>query len=201
MQSNPYPNDPNYSQPTETNPPMAPYQQGGQYAQPQYPNQAGEPTMPPLYEGQQGGQYAQPPYQSQQGAPVTPPAYQYTAPPAQASQGADVSTGQSPKYVIGKVIDYIRWFIVFLELLFLLRFVLELIGADPTNPFAEFLYAFTGFFLYPFLGIVPDTYIGPKKVAFIDWSTLIGMAVYGILYWVLRLLLRTTVSSPEEPIQ
>ena len=192
MQSNPYPNDPNYSQPTETNPPMAPYQQGGQYAQPQYPNQAGEPTMPPLYEGQQGGQYAQPPYQSQQGAPVTPP--------AQASQGADVSAGQSPKYVIGKVIDYIRWFIVFLELLFLLRFVLELIGADPNNIFAQFLYKFTGFFLYPFIGIVPNTKIGTNG-AFIDWSTLIGMAVYGILYWILRLFLRTTVSRPEEPIE
>jgi uncharacterized protein YggT (Ycf19 family) len=201
MQPNPYPNDPNYSQPTETNPPMAPYQQGGQYVQPQYPNQAGEPTMPPLYEGQQGGQYAQPPYQAQQGAPVTPPAYQYTTQPAQASPGAGMSEGQSRKYAIGKVIDFIRWFIVALELLFLLRFVLELVGADPSNPFAEFLYALTGFFLYPFLGIVPNTYIGTKQVAFIDWSTLIGMAVYGILYFILRLFLRTTVSRPEEPIQ
>ena len=111
-----------------------------------------------------------------------------------------MSEGESRKYTIGKIIDFIRWIIVALELLFLLRFVLELIGADPNNPFAQFLYNFTGFFLYPFLGIVPNTHLG-KGNAFIDWSTLIGMAVYGILYLILKLFLRTTVSRPEEPIQ
>jgi hypothetical protein len=180
---------------------MAPYQQAGQYAQPQYPNQAGEPVMPPLYEGQQAGQYAQPPYQGQQGVPVPPPAYQYAPQPVQAPQATGMSAEQSRKYTIGKVIDFIRWAIVALELLFLLRFVLLLIGADPNNPFAQFLYKFTDFFLYPFLGIVPNTYLGTKGVAYISWSTLIGMAVYGILYWILRLFLRTTVSRPEEPIQ
>ncbi len=174
MQSNPYPNDPNYSQPAETNPP---------------------------YQGQQGGQYVPPPYQGQQGQPVTPPPYQYTTPPSQVPQRTGMSEGQSTKYAIGKVIDFIRWAIVALELLFLLRFVLELIGADPTNPFAQFLYNFTGFFLYPFLGIVPDTHIGKTGNAFIDWSTLIGMAVYGVLYLILKLFLRTTISRPEEPIQ
>ena len=108
--------------------------------------------------------------------------------------------GGSLKYAIGKIIDFIRWIIVALELLFLLRFVLELIGADPNNIFAQFLYTFTDFFLYPFLGIVPNTQLG-KNGAFIDWSTLIGMAVYAILYWILRLFLRTTVSRPQEPIE
>jgi hypothetical protein len=186
MQPDPYSNDPNYRQPTEANPPMTPYQQGGQYVPPSYPNQAGETAMPPLYEGQAG-------------QPVPPPPYQYTTQPAQAPQEPAASEAQNRRYAIGKIIDFIRWAIVALELLFLLRFVLELIGADPTNPFAEFLYNFTGFFLYPFLGIVPDTHIG-KGNAFIDWSTLIGMAVYGIVYSILVLLLRTTVSRPQEPI-
>jgi len=172
MQPNPYSNDPNYSQPTETNSP---------------------------YQGQQGGQYVPPPYQGQQGQPVPPP-YQYTNQPPPVQQRAAMSEGESRKYTIGKIIDFIRWIIVALELLFLLRFVLELIGADPNNPFAQFLYNFTGFFLYPFLGIVPNTHLG-KGNAFIDWSTLIGMAVYGILYLILKLFLRTTVSRPEEPIQ
>jgi hypothetical protein len=188
MQSDPYPNEPNYSQPSETNPPRAPYQQEGQYPQPQYPNQSGEPIY--------SGQYPQPPYQGQQG----PPAYQYPTQPPQASQGAGINESESRKYAIAKVIDFIRWAIVALELLFLLRFVLELIGADPTNPFAQFLYKFTGFFLYPFLGIVPNTYLGKNHIAFIDWSTLIGMAVYGILYMILKLFLRTTISRPQEPI-
>jgi YggT family protein len=173
MQPNPYSNDPNYTQPNETNPPTPPYQQGGQYVQP--------------------------PYQGQQGQQVPPP-YQYTNQPPPVQQSSAMIEGESRKYAIGKIIDFIRWVIVALELLFLLRFVLELIGADPNNPFAQFLYKFTGFFLYPFIGIVPNTYIG-KNGAFIDWSTLIGMAVYGILYWILRLFLRTTVSRPEEPIE
>jgi len=108
---------------------------------------------------------------------------------------------QSSKYVIAKIIDYVRWAIVALELLFLLRFILKLIGADPTNPFAQFLYNFTGFFLYPFLGIVPSTKLGTHGVAVFEWSTLIGMAVYGILYWILMLFLRTTISRPQEPIE
>ena len=47
--------------------------------------------------------------------------------------------------------DYLQWVLLALELLFLLRFVLKLIGADPYNPFAQAPYKFTGFFLYPFL--------------------------------------------------
>ena len=186
MQPNPYSNDPNYTQPNETNPPTPPYQQGGQYVQ-------------PPYQGQQGGPYTPPPYQGQQGQPVPP--YQYTNQPPPVQQSSAMREGESRKYAIGKIIDFIRWIIVALELLFLLRFVLELIGADPNNPFAQFLYNFTGFFLYPFIGIVPNTYLGANKVAFIDWSTLIGMAVYAILYLILRLFLRTTVSRPEEPIE
>ena len=173
MQSNPYPEDPTYRQPTEPYPPT-----------PQY---------------QQQGQYTNPPNQGQQGQPI-PTQNQYTTTPQQAPRNSTTSGGTSRKYMIGKIIDFIRWIIVALELLFLVRFVLELIGADPNNIFAQFLYSFTGFFLYPFLGIVPNTYIG-KNGAFIDWSTLIGMAVYGILYLILRLFLRTTVSRPEEPIE
>ena len=172
MQSNPYPEEPTYRQPTEPYPPT-----------PQY---------------QQQDQNTNPPYQGQQGQPI-PTQYQYATTPQQAPRNSTTSEGTSHKYMIGKIIDFIRWIIVALELLFLLRFVLELIGADPNNIFAQFLYSFTGFFLYPFLGIVPNTYIG-KNGAFIDWSTLIGMAVYGILYLILRLFLRTTVSRPEEPI-
>ena len=172
QQPNPFPDDMKYGQPTEPPPPTPPYQQEGQYVTPPYPGQQGQPIPPP---------------------------YQYTTPPPPVQQRSTMSDGSSRRYTIGKVIDFIRWIIVALELLFLLRFVLQLIGADPNNIFAQFLYKFTGFFLYPFLGIVPNTYIG-KNGAFIDWSTLVGMAVYGILYWILRLFLRTTVSRPEEPI-
>ncbi len=139
MQPNSYSNDPNYTQPNETNPPTPPYQQGGQYVQ-------------PPYQGQQGGPYTPPPYQGQQGQPVSP--YQYTNQPPPVQQSSAMREGESRKYAIGKIIDFIRWVIV-----------------------------------------------ACTKGAFIDWSTLIGMAVYAILYLILRLFLRTTVSRPEEPIE
>jgi hypothetical protein len=59
----------------------------------------------------------------------------------------------------------------------------------------------SGFFLYPFEGIVPSTKLGTQGVAIIEWSTLVGMAVYALLFYLVRLLLRITISRPEEPIE
>lgn len=172
MQPKDYPNEPEYEQPTEFDSSSTPYQQGEQYAPSSY---------------QRGGQYA-------------PPPYQYPGQPPQGGQRGPVDQDKSAKYVVAKIIDYIRWALLALELLSILRFVLKLIGADPFNPFAQFLYGLTGFFLYPFEGIVPNTKLGTHGVAVFEWSTLIGMAVYGIIIWILVLFLRTTVSKPEEPI-
>ena len=97
--------------------------------------------------------------------------------------------------------DYLQWVLFALEMLFLVRFGLILLGADPTNPFAQALYNFTGFFLAPFDSIVPNTPLGTKGVAFIEWSTLIGMGVYALLFYLVRLLLHVTISRPEEPFE
>jgi len=190
MQSNPYPNDPNYMPPIQENPQgVPPYQP----AQPVYPNQ---PGVPP-YQGQPGV----PPYQAQPGVPYGTPPNQYVVPPAQYVQDPAQQKERDRKYGVAKVMDYLQWVLFALEMLFLLRFVLKLLGADPYNPFAEALYNFTGFFLYPFLGIVPSTKIGPNGNGVIEWSTLIGMAVYALLFYLIKLLLRITISRPQEPIE
>lgn len=189
MQSNQYPNDPNYMPPIQENPQGVPPHQPGQ---PVYPNQ---PGVPP-YQGQPGV----PPYQAQPGVPYGIPPNQYGVPPAQYVQNQALKKEQKRKYGIAKIMDYLQWVLLALELLFLLRFVLKLIGADPNNPFAEALYNFTGFFLYPFEGIVPSTTIGPHGNGVIEWPTLIGMAVYAVLFYLIKLLLRITISRPQEPI-
>jgi YggT family protein len=181
MQSNPYPNDPNYMPPNQQNPQgVPPYQP----EQPVYPNQPGVP-----------------PYQGQPGVPYGTPPNQYGVPPAQYVQDPALTKAQARKYGVAKVMDYLQWVLFALEMLFLLRFVLKLLGADPNNPFAEALYNFTGFFLYPFLGIVPSTKIGLNGNSVIEWSTLIGMAVYALVFYLIKLLLRITISRPQEPIQ
>jgi YggT family protein len=172
MQSNPNPNDPNYMPPLQENPQgVPPYQ-----PRPVYQNQ---PGVPP-YQGQPGVQYPAPPNQ-------------YVQSPAQQKKRAR-------KYGVAKAMDYLQWVLLALEMLFLLRFVLKLLGADPNNPFAQALYNFTGFFLYPFQGIVPTTTIGPNGNGVIEWSTLIGMAVYALVFYLIKLLLRITISRPQEPI-
>ena len=97
--------------------------------------------------------------------------------------------------------DYLSWAIFALEMLFLLRFGLKLLGADPTNQFAAFLYELTGFFLAPFEGIIPSREFGANGTHIVEWATLVGMAVYGLLFSLLRLLLHTMISRPEEPIE
>lgn len=179
MQSNPYPNDPNYLPPIEEIPPAVPYQPG-----------------PSTYQNQSGV----PPYQGQPGVPYATPPNQYAVPPAQTAESAANQKAQARTYGVAKAMDYIQWALFALEMLFLLRFVLKLLGADPTNPFAEALYNFTGFFLYPFEGIVPSTKIGTQG-AIIEWATLVGMAVYALLFYLVRYLLRITVSRPREPLE
>jgi hypothetical protein len=48
-------------------------------------------------------------------------------------------------YAIGKLMDFLGWVLLTLESLLLLRFLFKLIGADPTNPFASFLYTVSFF--------------------------------------------------------
>ncbi|HKF36965.1 MAG TPA: YggT family protein [Ktedonobacteraceae bacterium] len=179
---NPYPNDPAYPQP-------GPYPNDPTYPQPNtYPNTPpyAQPTegYPQGNPYQQGWQSTQPPYQGH--------SYQQTPRDQRPPNGA--------RYVVAKIIDYITWAILVLEVIFLLRFFLKLVGADPNNAFAQFLYNLTGFFLYPFAGIVPSGKFGINVTHVFEWSTLIGMLVYGLLFWILKYFLRTAISSPEEPI-
>jgi len=183
-QPNPYPNDPAYPQP-------GPYPNDPTYPQPNtYPHNPPyeQPTerYPQESPYQQDRQKIQPPY------PYQDPSYQ------QAPRNQRQS--HTTKYIVAKVIDYITWAILVLEAIFLLRFFLKLLGADPNNQFAQFLYNLTGFFLFPFAGIVQSGKFGTNVIHIFEWSTLIGMLVYGLLYWILKYFLRTAISSPEEPI-
>lgn len=102
-----------------------------------------------------------------------------------------------------RLAGYIRWALLLLELTLLLRFLLALLGADSANALAAFLYNLTDLFLYPFerpRPIVQDLAFGPKGTYSFEWTTLIAMVVYGILFYLSRLFLRTVISSPEEPI-
>jgi uncharacterized protein YggT (Ycf19 family) len=96
-------------------------------------------------------------------------------------------------FAIGKLNDFLLWLAVVLEITLLLRFFLKLIGANQSNVFAGFLYAFTDILLHPFTGIVGNSFT-------FEWSTLIGMLVYGLIFYAVRRFLRILITnpSPEE---
>jgi hypothetical protein len=151
--------------------------------------------------------------------PLKPPPPQYAVQPStpvpnetttQAQQAVPLEVGESPvtgreealtiKFAIGKLNDYLLWFLMVLEVTLLIEFFLKLIGAAQNNLFAGFMYALTVIPLYPFNGIVPSTKLG-NSGAVIEWSTLIAMAVYFLVFYALRRFLSILISGPEEPVE
>jgi len=143
--------------------------------------------------------------------PPQSPTVQPPPPPAtQPQQAEPLEVGESPvtgreealtiKFAIGKLNDYLLWFLMVLEVTLLIEFFLMLIGAQPNNLFAGFMYALTVIPLYPFNGIVPSTMLG-NSGAEIEWSTLIAMAVYFLVFYALRRFLSILISGPEEPVE
>lgn len=97
------------------------------------------------------------------------------------------------RYAIGKLNEFLQWFIAVLEVMLLVRFCLKLIGAVPANLFAGFVYALTDIILFPFVGIVPSSTAGR-----LEWQVLIAIIIYWLLFWAIRRFLRILVSNPEE---
>jgi YGGT family len=131
-----------------------------------------------------------------------------TPPPAQTTPTMDtIPEGESAetrleeartvRYAIGKLNDFLQWFMAVLEISLAIRFLLKLIGADPTNLFAGFCYALTEIILFPFMSIVGNPSL--HKNQYFEISTLIGMAIYYLLFWAIRRFLRILISGPEEP--
>lgn len=103
------------------------------------------------------------------------------------------------RYAIDKLVDFLRWFATVLEVVLAIRFIFKLIGADPTNLFAGFLYALTDIILSPFSTIVRTPSLRTNQA--FEWSTLIAMVIYWLLFWAIMRLLRI-ISSPsvsDEP--
>ena len=67
-----------------------------------------------------------------------------------------------------------------LEVAIAFRVGLKLIAANPASPFAHFIYQMTALFLAPFAGLT----ISPTaEGAVLEIPTLIAMAAYAVLYW------------------
>lgn len=169
--NNLFPDETIGAQPTEANPPM--------------------PELPPKA-----------PPQPQQAYSPPPPANESLAQPSEPAESPVTRQEEALtiKFAIGKLNDYLLWFLMVLEVVLLIQFFLKLIGAAQDNLFAGFMTALTVIPLYPFNNIVPSTPLGTRGAA-IDWSILIAMAVYFLIFYALRRFLHILISSPEEPVE
>ncbi len=83
-----------------------------------------------------------------------------------------------------------------LELALAFRVLFKLIDANSANPFAHLLYQVTQPFAAPFLSLVATPSYG--GIVF-EISTLIGMAVYAVLYW-LFIRLMWVIFNPAKAV-
>lgn len=92
------------------------------------------------------------------------------------------------QFAIGKLNDYLQWFLMVLEAMLGLRFVLKMFGADPAGIFANFIFSITQVLLIPFQGTTPVISLRTNQA--FDFSILFAAAIYFLLFYALRRFLR-----------
>ncbi len=100
------------------------------------------------------------------------------------------------RFAIGKLNDYLQWFLMVLEAILIIRFVLKMFGADPGNIFASFIFTLTQVLLLPFAGIIPPLSLRENQA--FEFSTLFAIAIYYLIFFALKRFLRILISNPGE---
>ena len=94
--------------------------------------------------------------------------------------GKQGAFGQS--YVVSASMHSLLWMFGVLISLIGLRVFLKLIGANPANFFAQFVYSFTDIFLWPFFGLTGNP---SANGMVLEIPSIIAMVVYAIIAWVI----------------
>lgn len=94
----------------------------------------------------------------------------------------------------------IVWFIIGLIIAVLaLRFVLLALGANPASGFANFIYGLSDIFVRPFWGIFGNETQPQPGVGIFEMASLIAMAVYLLVGWIINRLLEIVLAPPTPP--
>jgi len=91
--------------------------------------------------------------------------------------------------ILHRVTGLIQWGVGILNTLICLRYLLKLMGANPSNPIAQFVYSTTQPVLTSFQDLIATVEFGGT---ILEFHALIAIALYGMLGWmsvqVLRLM-------------
>lgn len=102
--------------------------------------------------------------------------------------------GQKHRDVTFKVTSILWLLLGLLEGVLALRFIFMLIGVDPANTFAKFLYGLTGIFVAPFASLIGAPALGRSTF---EVSTLLAMAVYALAAWALERIIYVAFYRPR----
>ena len=79
---------------------------------------------------------------------------------------------------------YVYYILGILEVLFAIRLVFKLLGANPTSTFVSLIYSMTGLFLTPFTSIFRTAVTkGVETQSVLEPATIIAMIVYALVAW------------------
>ena len=108
-----------------------------------------------------------------------------------------VDNPQEPKSVKRQTVaSRIIWLLAgSLLILLAFRFVLALLGANPANPFANFIYSVSYPFVAPFFGLFG--YHLTYGVSQVEVFTLVAMAVYAVIAWIIDRAVNITRAGPQ----
>lgn len=141
----------------------------------------------------------QPPMPAQAAAYPVAPAMSAPASDGESEETHNREDALTIKFAIGKLNDYIQWFLMVLESILAIRFLLKMFGADPANLFASFIFTLTDILLVPFNNILPNVSLHANQA--FEFSTLFAAAIYFLIFFALKRFLRILISSPEEPVE
>ncbi len=105
--------------------------------------------------------------------------------------------GAERRIMVSKVASFIWLLFGVLDVLLVFRFALKLIGANPENSFANFIYSLSDLFLKPFAGILESP---TSDDMILDVPVLIAIIVYSLVAWVLVRLTWLLLYSPGKRI-
>lgn len=103
----------------------------------------------------------------------------------------EVQAEEPKQNVLARIITFIGGVLL---VVLTLRFILVLLGANPNNAFADFIYSISYPFVAPFFGLF--SYELEYGVSRLELSTIVAIAVYAlVIYGLTRLV---TINRPEN---
>jgi hypothetical protein len=96
---------------------------------------------------------------------------------------------------VGRIVYIVYFLFSVVELLLGLRVVLHLVGVNPDNGFANFIYALSSPFVALFASLLKNPALSTTAV--LEVTTLLAMIVYAIMAWLVGRLIWLTLSRPR----